>query len=188
MKSSILICLALVVFSAWCDNPEERNLLANPSFEAAGTSEDQAKNWDSSIYKPGKRIAGEAADGKFCYSLTGDGSAYVAVRQSIPGKEIPSTGKLVVSCYAKVNSYQQGVIKPIHFILISDGKASYPVGATFSQSQNPIGQWYRCSAIIELEKYGKIDRLDVFSLGWDWQGKFLIGSFLVDNFTVYHQK
>ena len=119
-----MLC-ASIGFSA---EDENENLIVNPSFEAAGKTGDLTAGWDSGIYKSGKRIAGKAGEGKFYYQLRGDGKNHFAIRQSISGKRLPASGKLAVSCYVKVDSCRQGVIKPIHFIVISNGKASYPPG------------------------------------------------------------
>ncbi len=156
------------------------NFIQNSSFEAP--LENQAiPHWDSAIYLPGVISDQKAVDGTHSLLMQGNGEKHIGMRQKIDVRKLQNGGKLLITTFVFVENYEQGVLKPLHFILKADGKVSYPVGFTFQKGRNPMNEWFKASAVLDLDSYEKIDSLDIFTIGWDWNGKHFKGKYYLDD-------
>ena len=159
------------------------NLLKNSSFEEP-LQNGRISHWNNAVYGAGILSDEHAYDGKFSLKMIGEGTKYIGMRQRIDPGKLNNGGKLQVSVMLYVDNYVQGVLKPIHFILKADGKVRYPQGVIWQYGKYPQKKWVKVSSVLDLDPYEKVEFLEVYTIGWDWNKKYFKGVYFIDNFEA----
>jgi hypothetical protein len=142
------IHLAMVgAFSALSSYAAAGNLILNPSFELSGGNR-VITNWKK-VYDGGAISENRAYDGKYSFTPAGPKGG-VRSDITVPGPKC----KLLIKANIYIESFQSGIIKPIHLSFISKGKKKYPhINLYPDQKGLKLNQWIEYKYILDLNKY-----------------------------------
>lgn len=141
----------------------------------------------------GIRTSEKTSAGKYSVCFAGAGINNMGLYQQLNIKALNASGmelqdsELKVSCDVYVDSYKQGVIKPIHFVIV-DGTNSHYVGKVFSNKEMRLKQWANINFALNFDQYKDIKYIIFYTTGWKVDDGFFEGKFYVDNVKINIEK